>query len=451
MPYWYLDRRWFWFIVWTCISLTLVASTDPPPNRVLPKIQCHDPSIGAHSKHARYVITGHGSSSGGVGNSIVFFPNAFIFAALTGRNLLIGENSALTEMCSVLTCGYTRVSVIAKSLSGTQAKGFPRGRAIKVFDMGEHFRGEAIINDPNVFVDGFLPHLTGWYQYLDNNTAPALECLKKITGCESGSDVSCVSRYALQSWMRGPFVNAFTEMEKDRIKGVPPHVMHGLLTLPHSYAPRFDVSIHLRIQFRSFEDGLSASSPEYKAEVAKWLNDSLATELFGVMEQKLRAQLNQSSDPNWIQLDDESSQANRDLTTDPYLVFVAADNQEVKEAFVEYLHSDACPVSKIENLHIMYTDAKEIVHVKSIHNVKQLTAGEGILDLAFDWYALSLSNVILNYRSGGKLLSTFVHSAAWTSGNMEPTNITAPIGRGIGTKAFFYNIKYHTWDMFWFY
>ena len=83
--------------------------------------------------------------------------------------------------------------------------------------------------------------------------------------------------------------------------------------------------------------------------------------------------------------------------------------------------------------------------------MKTITSGEGIMDLAFDWYALSLSNVILNYRTGGKLLSTFVHSASWTSGNMEITNKSAPIGHGIGCKAFTYDNKANKWDMFWFY
>jgi hypothetical protein len=438
-------------IVLLGLHLVLCDNKPPPPPKYKPPpVVCHDPAIGEHSKHAKYVITGHAHSGGGIGNSIVFFPNAFIFAALTGRDILIGDHSALTELCTVLTCGYPRVSTIAKSLPENQARTFPIAKAIKVYDMGEYFRGDMLIDSDHVHVDGYLPHLTPWYLYLNNNTKAAVDCLAKITGCARGNDISCVSRYALQSWIRGPFVSSFTDVEMQRIKGIPPYVMNGLLTLPHSYAPRMDVGIHLRIQFSSFEQGLSASSTAYKKEVRDWLEAPLADHIFKVFETELLQKLDEAKDPAVVSQDYVGNEV-RDLEKDPYLVYVAADNQEVKEAFVDYLKSEKSPVSKVKNLFLMFTDAKEIVHIKNINNVKTLTAGEGILDLAFDWYALSLSNVILNYRTGGKLLSTFVHSAAWTSGNMLETNKSAPIGKGMGCKAYTYDNKANKWEMFWVY
>lgn len=436
-----------------CLCLLLVmaeSAENAQPKYKPPSVVCHDPSIGEHSKHAKYVISGQHHSDGGIGNSIVFFPNAFIFAALTGRDILIGDHSALTEFCTVITCGYPRVGTIAKSLPEAQAKTFPQAKNVKVFDMGEYFRGDALIDSDHVYVDGFLPHLTGWYQAIGNNTAPAVACLAKITGCASGSDISCVSRYALQSWIRGPFANSFSELEMNRIHGVPPHIMHGLLTLPHAYAPRFDVGIHLRIQFTSFENGLSASSEVYKKEVKEWLEAPLALHLFDVFEKQLLVKLEEAKNPLYVSQDYVDNKV-RNLETDPYLVFIAADNQEVKQAFIDYLHRDKSPVISLKHLFLMHTNAKEIVHIKNIHNSKTVSFGEGILDLAFDWYSLSLSNVILNYRTGGKLLSTFVHSASWTSGNMEKTNSSAPIGQGIGCKAYTYDNKANKWNMFWFY
>jgi len=438
---------WFYLLF---INNIVECQRKNPPRYKPPPVVCHDPSIGEHSKHAKYVITGHATSGGGIGNSIVFFPNAFIFAALTGRDILIGDHSALTELCTVLTCGYPRVSTIAKSLPDPQSRTFPQAKSIKVYDMGEYFRGDMLIDSDHVHVDGFLPHLTGWYRYLENNTEPAAECLAMITGCRNGGDISCISRYALQSWIRGPFASTFSDVEMSRIKGIPPYIMNGLLTLPHAYATRFDVGIHLRIQFTSFEKGLSATHEAYQKEVKDWLEAPLAEHIYKVFETQLLTKLEEAKDPDFVSQDYVGNEV-RDLNKDPYLVFIASDNQEVKENFIEYLKSDKSPVSMMKNLYLIYTDAKEIVHIKNIHNVKTITAGEGIMDLAFDWYALSLSNVILNYRTGGRLLSTFVHSASWTSGNMEPTNKTAPIGKGIGCKAYTYDNKANKWDMFWFY
>lgn len=416
-----------------------------------PPVVCHNPSVLTHHKHTKYIVTGHGASKGGLGNTLVHFPNVFIFAAVTGRDILIGENSALTEMCTVLVCGYTKVSTILKSLNDNDAQKFLNGRNIKVYDMGEYFRGaDNNFNDNVIFCEGFLPHLTGWYNYIENNTLPVQQCLSKITGCVHGSDVACIIRYALQSLLKGPFANSFTELEKERIKGVPNHIMHGLLTLPFNYAPRFDVAIHMRIQFNAFEDGLSASSPQYQKEVNDWLNSTLSHELFGHLESQLLFQLNQSLDSNYIIQETENNEK-RDLIKNPYLIFIAADNQIVKEAFIKYIQSDKSPINKIKNKYLMYTITKEIVHIKNIENVKTLTAGEGILDLVFDWYGLALSNTILNYRTGSGLLSTFVHSAAWMPGTIDKTNHTAPIGEGIGCKAYIFDMKKQKWGMFWIY
>lgn len=73
-----------------------------------------------------------------------------------------------------------------------------------------------------------------------------------LTGCKP-DDVSCHDRYALQKLVRGPFRSKFTEEEESKLIGVPANFKHGIMTLPHSYAPRLDASIHLRVQFKHFE------------------------------------------------------------------------------------------------------------------------------------------------------------------------------------------------------
>ena len=386
---------------------------------------------------------------------LVFFPNAFIYAALTGRNIVIGEDSALAEVCTIINCGYARVGTMEKSFpSLVSPKKLQSGRHIKVYEMGEHMKGDLEVWEDIVHVSGFLPHLSTWYRSLDSHTLEAERCLARVTGCKGGgNDTSCVVRFALQSLIKGPFTTGFTEQEERRIRGVPPHMMHALLTLPHSYAPRFDVGLQLRLQFKGFEKGLSVNHSDHRAEVDAWLAAPLAEEVFSAFESELLRRLEQSQRPEIIAPDSEEEAAKpRDLKAEPYLVFVAADNQDVKEALVVRLQSPQSPVSRLppQHLLLMYTDSREIVHIKNLGGSRHPTS-EGLLDLTFDWYALSLCNIILNYR-GSNLLSTFVQSASWFAGTMEATDIKGPVGHGIGSRAFTYDKdQRNKWKEFWFF
>ena len=61
------------------------------------------------------------------------------------------------------------------------------------------------------------------------------------------------SLYTLQRLVRGPFNPARIAGEEARIIGVPKNLKHAILSLPHAYAPRLDAAVHLRCQFRHFE------------------------------------------------------------------------------------------------------------------------------------------------------------------------------------------------------
>ena len=41
---------------------------------------------------------------------MIFFPSAYYFAALTGRDLLIFDNSVIGEFCKHIVCGFPMVS-----------------------------------------------------------------------------------------------------------------------------------------------------------------------------------------------------------------------------------------------------------------------------------------------------------------------------------------------------
>jgi hypothetical protein len=95
-----------------------------------------------------------------------------------------------------------------------------------------------------------------------------------------------------------------------------------------------------------------------------------------------------------------------------------------------------------------------IMHVKNLAKMKEFSDEEGVLDLVFDWYSLSLANTVLAWRKGGThLISTFVHSAARLSGTPARTNIHKELGKGgLGTLGYSLQFNKHghrNWHLFW--
>ena len=63
-------------------------------------------------------------------------------------------------------------------------------------------------------------------------------------------------------------------------------------------------------------------------------------------------------------------------------------------------------------INAMQLNSSFIYHVKNMAFMKQESNNEGMMDLVFDWYALSLSNHIYSWRKDYTgMVSTFVHSA----------------------------------------
>lgn len=142
------------------------------------------------------------------------------------------------------------------------------------------------------------------------------------------------------------------------------------------------------------------------------------------------------------------------MLTDPYLIYIAGDNQEVKTLFVKYLEEMASTVDVLQHSLFIYVEAKQIAHIGT-SNFNKNTQNEGMMDVTLDWYSISLCNVVLSWRNGHSgLLSTFVHSAVRVSGNKEASDLEAPIGHGIGSKGYFMVIDKRNrvqWNPFWAY
>lgn len=470
---------WLYSGLLSLMCLWLCLAQKPPP------LRCRDPDhttqIPADQKSDRSFLL-IGGAGAGIGNFLIFYPAAYYFALLTGRDILILDDSLIGEMCKVLQCGYpfyNDMKLINKRVREEEVTG------AGAWDFQRHFSGENIITAPVVRADGSKLQ-SGWYASNGNLS----KCIARLTNCQE-EDVHCHDRHALQSLVRGPFRNVFTRDEEKRIVGVPKNLKHAMMILPHAYAPRLDCAIHLRAQFSQFEQSIGPDDGQFWIDAIKerdaWLKSKemdSGQQLFKLIEQRImeemplirgRAQAVEKQrrrliegikeyyhhhqhaknvsmhsgekDKEVISLmrrrrlsrhhkkeDDDDEAAGleyngEDVDDEKIFVYLASDNERVKEAMAHYLrnHSNIA-VMRIHN-------NAEIAHAKNLHYLKHAGNSTGVMDLVVDWYALSLANVVFAWRRGTDFISTFAHSAQRLSGNTETSDHAAGIGHGIGSKG----------------
>ncbi len=341
----------------------------------------------------------------------------YYFAAFTGRDIVIADHSIIGEMCSIIVCGFPFLSeMVAAFPNILTPENIRHSENIKVMDMSRFIEGTKDVSAPIVTGWGYKS-TSDWWVYFNTT----VNCVKKITGCDLG-DIPCADRHAYQRLVRGPFKTSLSADEEKRIHGVPAHIKHAVLALPHAYAPRLDAAIHLRAQFHGFERLADIADPEYAKEVSDWLNSSECSMVFESISNKLVESLTETR-----------GQQNMTLADGPSFVYLASDNEEIKEALATILEN---PNSTVP-IQVMRVKSRFIHHVKNLAGMKHATNNEGLLDLIFDWYTLTLANLIFAWRKGStSMVSTFVHSAQRVSGTTERTNTQVAVGRGgLGTRG----------------
>lgn len=354
-------------------------------------IKCRDADVGGsqlHNNDRKFLIIGSHSPEGGagLGNMLIFFPAAYYFSVFTNRDIIISDHSLIGSMCSVIQCGFPFVSDLQRAFPNILTESnVINAPSIKAYDFNQYIELSREIDEPVVRAAGFMSK-SDWWVYYYNTT----QCVSRITGCVMG-DIACADRHAYQRLIRGPFRTSLSEKEENRIFGVPDFIKHSILTLPHSYAPRLDAAIHLRCQFHHFEQNTDINDPEYRFEVATWLNSTEATEVFESVETKL-IELISESRRNQIKDKNISNEVIEKILNETVYVYLASDNEEVKDHFSKILENRH---DSHLNINVMRVETKFIHHVKNIAQMIEKTQGEGLLDLIFDWYSLSLSNLIL--------------------------------------------------------
>eukprot|EP00596_Hydrurales_sp_CCMP1899_P010222 CAMPEP_0119038304 /NCGR_PEP_ID=MMETSP1177-20130426/7133_1 /TAXON_ID=2985 /ORGANISM="Ochromonas sp, Strain CCMP1899" /LENGTH=334 /DNA_ID=CAMNT_0007000701 /DNA_START=439 /DNA_END=1440 /DNA_ORIENTATION=+ len=309
-------------------------------------------------------------------------------------------------------------------------------KGIKVGDMNRYLSGDVEFDQTLLHADGFL-FKSGWYF----GREIAQKCVVTVTACFN-EDVDCQDRHAMQRLIRGPFKAFVADKEEKRIIGVPTNLKHAILNLPHAFAPRLDAGIHLRCQFKHFEaltgvKGTEAERAAGRKEENDWLSSTdvdKGVQLFKLMEDKIMAQLpniwKTANDTNishrnklrrrmeyigedntdnghirrYLTLIDktpEDIQQEKENEESPYTgtesytndinkykayIYISSDNEKIKESFAKYLQDH-------KNIAVMRLHNNgQIMHGKDISVLKKAGNNTGVMDLALDWYALSLSN-----------------------------------------------------------
>jgi hypothetical protein len=252
-------------------------------------LDCHDPDLGGdvQNNDRRFLIIGSDNSAGaGMGNILIFFPAAYYFAMFTGRDIVIADKSVVGEMCKIITCGFPLVSEMALAYPGILTEeNIANAPSLKKGDFITHMEGSKPQDDLVVRAGGYMASGDWWVYFVQ-----PVACVTKVTGCDT-ADVSCAERHAFQHLIRGPFKDKLEKAEEDRIMGVSQNMRHAILSLPHAFAPRFDIAIHLRTQFSYFENQQAVNNSESRKEVQEWLDGEEGKTVFEMVESELLTQL----------------------------------------------------------------------------------------------------------------------------------------------------------------
>ena len=363
--------------------MLVIVVTFMPILRGIPQHSCRDPDVGGttQNKNRKFVLYGspEPSEGAGIGNLLIYFPALYYFAAFTGRDIIISDKSIVGEMCKIITCGFPFASEMALAFPAILGKGDSHtlkrsAETLGATDFLRYMEGSRKLkgNGNIIYAFGYKSE-SAWWQYFNTT----VHCVQKLTGCDLG-DVGCADRHAFQRLIRGPFKASLSSAEEKRIHGVPDNIKHAILTLPHAFAPRLDAAVHMRNSFAHFERQASIDDPAYKKEVADWLNSTECASVFSELESKL------------VQQVEESRRGQNSTDSDVAYVYLATDNENVKDAFAAIVGQ---PGRHKFTINIMRVETKFIVHVKNLATMKAMTNNEGLLDLVFDWYALSLANI----------------------------------------------------------
>lgn len=361
----------------------------------------------------RFLVLGtNDHHAAGLGNVLSFFPAAFYFAQFTNRQIVVHDKSLLGRFCRLVNCPFPSVQQMALVYPSifTEYNVYHQ-RIVTARDFRAIFDAKQPMPTDDMVTSTGIDGKSDWWLNFRNLS----HCVVKLSGCTLG-DITCSERFALQTLVPGPFDDGAAAVVRSSIRGLTDGHLSSLFQLPHEYAPRFDVAVHIRNQFKTFESGNYSAVDE---EATRWLETADAQEYCDKLLTHMQTFLDKAQASR--------KQPLHDAWNGSLAVYVTADNSVVKAHVAQLLQQR---LTQYPTLFVMMANAT-VSHVK---HGSVADAASSFTRAVFDWYALSLSNVVITYRKELKGASTFVWSAARVSGTRDRTNFE--VGASVGTQAF---------------
>jgi hypothetical protein len=368
-----------------------VKTTEKPKEFVRNSVLCRRPNISLPTafEPRRFVSYDHaGATNGGLGNIMIFYPVAYTVAALSGRDIVIPDNSVTGAMCRVFKCSFPFVSDVKGKYPVLEKP----ARSCKFYDYYLHFRGELNITDNVVSPEGWMP-----YQYgrlvVDSNEA--LECISNVTNCPQ-NDGLCYQNYMFGQLFRGPFAEtAATRLIPSLVGGIGDY-WSKFLNSTLELTPRIDIALHVRMQLNVLE----VNEKRHNNSNSDLFYNGTNLDIPHRFAVAIDSYLSNPKSP-WMRRADRSRVIPR--------IFISCDDAEGKRVFIRMLGEELSALNVTAD--IMYMkNSREIMHTKhaGVNDRSDL-----MLESVFDWVALGVSDTIFMYRRVNSVRSTFSTSAAY--------------------------------------
>jgi len=358
-------------------------STVPFPKPDWADLSLHpDLKCGSENTMKRYVVYGD-KGQAGMGNVLIYWPAVYAFALIQNREIILTEGTLAAYICETQpNCIYRTMKEIPKN--ETSFWNHPHHShdmfTTTARELYQFAANEIKLDNKVMISKGFLDK-SQWY-IINTNTS---RCITKLTGCPMW-DSNCVIKHAFASLYPMPFASHL--LEHSRLSGDEVRInaafdsktsIGDYFTDRSSgggnpfFSRRFDLGIHLRIQFHLFENHTDPNAPEFIKLQQNYIKEKMSV---AIMNQTV----------TWI----------KNNLADGSAIFVAADDEYVKQTLA----------SKIEDAgySVTLSNSKGIKHSKHIHlggnNWKHMEhVDSNIFYAIFDWFTLATAKRIYAYRS----------------------------------------------------
>ena len=217
----------------------------------------------------------------GVGNQLFFYPSVYYFAHLINRELLIDDKSMIGEFCGRITCSIrlTNNSDVSSLYWSTS--------------LFQQYASNYTVNEPveSMLIIRYHLNLFEAPWWISTETEEFSSKIYSISNCSKG-DIVCTDAFAFRQLFIGPFRQFKFE---DNTVLMSSDLLKNLLTSPFKSSVRFDIGIHVRNKFKSFEKG-SYDAVKYEAQY--WLETNEAWAIFDTFIDFLKSKILPSNGEN---------------------------------------------------------------------------------------------------------------------------------------------------------